>query len=150
VLLRGRRGDAVRERDHVVALLVAAPHRRLDAAVREEAAERDRRDSAGAEDEVEVGRRERVEAALPLGDDVALLRRERVDDLGAPLALDERARVDDALEDPVGLVGELAVARREGDRSVDYCGAGGPRRVDHAARVLEHPGLLHDATDSVM
>src|SRR5215211_1307374 len=71
VLLGGGRRDAVRERDHLVALLVAAAHRRLHAAVREEAAERDRRDAARAQDEVEVGRREGVEAALAFHDHVA-------------------------------------------------------------------------------
>jgi hypothetical protein len=115
VLLGGGRGHAVRERDHAEALLVAAAHRRLDAAVREEAAECDRLDAAGSQDEVEVGGGERVEAALALDDDVALLWRERVDDLGAPLALDERGRVDDALEDAVRVLGQLAVAGREGD-----------------------------------
>jgi hypothetical protein len=73
---------------------------------------------AATQSEVEVGGGERLEAALALDDDVALLWRERVDDLGAPLALDERGRVHDALEDAVGVLGQLAVAGREGDAAL--------------------------------
>src|SRR5918999_5623595 len=150
VLLGRRRRDAVRQRDDVVALLVARAHGRLDAAVRQEAAERDRRDAAAAQEEVEVGRGERVKAALALDHHVALLRRERVDDLGAPIALYERSGVYDTLEDAVGVEGKLAVARYVGDRRVDDRRPGGSRGLHQPARVLQHPGALHDVADRVV
>jgi ATP-binding cassette, subfamily B, bacterial len=142
---RGRR--AVGQRDHLVPVLVAGPHRRLHAAVGEETAENDRRDALAAQDEVEVRAGERVEAALALDEDVAVLRREFVDDGRAPAALHERAAVDDALEDAVRVPAELVVAGRERDRRVHDRHAGRAGGVDHPARVLQHVGLVHHLGD---
>src|SRR6478752_6517183 len=108
VVLLGRGGcRAVGEGQHLVTALVARSHGRLDAAVGEKAAEDDRRDSLVAQDEIEIGAGEGVEAALALDHDVALLRRQLVHDGGAPAALHEALAVDDALEDPVVLGVEL-------------------------------------------
>src|SRR5512139_3293467 len=112
LLDRGRR-DAVGQREDVEALLVRRAHRRLHAAVGEETAERDVADALAAQDEVEVGAREGVQAALALDDDVPLLGREVLDDRGAPGALDERVALDDAGEDAVRRGADLAVALRE-------------------------------------
>src|ERR1700733_9226827 len=81
-LADGRR--AVLERDDVVALLVPGSHRRLDAAIGQESAECDGRYATAAQDEIEIGGGEAVQAPLALDDDVARLRLERIDDLRAP------------------------------------------------------------------
>jgi hypothetical protein len=52
--------------DHLVAVLVAAAHGRLHAAVGQEAAEDDRRDSLAAQDEIQIRARECVEPAEEL------------------------------------------------------------------------------------
>ena len=122
--LRGRR-HAIGERHDVEALLVRAPHRRLDAAVGQEPTERDRLDALAPQDEVEVRAGERVETTLALDDDVVGLRRQVVDDVRSPRALDERLVVDDAGEDAVRVIGDLVVAVGEADRRVDH---GGTRR----------------------
>ena len=72
---------------------------------------------------------------LPSIDDVAVLRREVVDDGGAPGALDEGVAVDDALEDAVGVGADLVVALGERDRRVHDRDAGLPGRLDHLLRV---------------
>jgi hypothetical protein len=150
VLLGRRRRQAVRQRNHVIALLVSGAHRRLHAAVRQEAPERNRRDAAPAQDEVEVRRGERVQAALALDDHVALLRRQHIDDLGAPFALHERRRVHYGLEDAVGVQRELAVAGHIRDRRVNDGRPGGAHGLDEPARVLQHAGALHDFLDRAM
>src|SRR5580698_1331743 len=86
-LADGRR--AVLERDDVVALLVPGPHRRLDAAIGQESAERDGRYAAAAQDEIEVGGGEAAKAPLAFDDDVTPLRLQRVNDLRAPASLAE-------------------------------------------------------------
>src|SRR5665647_960838 len=73
VLLDRGRSDAVAQGDHLVAVLIAAAHRRLDAAVGEEATEHERLDSLAAQDEIKVGAGESVQPPLALDDDVALL-----------------------------------------------------------------------------
>src|SRR5271166_3576127 len=84
-----RRG-AILERDDVVAFLVAGAHRRLDAAVGEESAERDRRYTAAAQDEIEVRGGEPAQAAFAFDDNVARRRLQDVDDFRAPRSLAER------------------------------------------------------------
>src|ERR1700733_3555366 len=86
-LADGRR--AVLERDDVVALLVSGSHRRLDAAIGQESAERDGRYAAAAQDEIEVGGGEAAKAPLAFDDDVTRLRLQRVNDLRAPASLAE-------------------------------------------------------------
>ena len=76
-------------------MLVTRSHRRLDAAVGEKASEDDRLDALAAENEVEVGTGEGVQAALALDHDVALLRRQLVDEGCSPAALDEALPIDD-------------------------------------------------------
>ena len=71
-LAYGRR--AVLERDDVVALLVSGPHRRFDAAIGQESAERDGRYATASQDEIEIGGGEAVQAPLAFDDDVARLR----------------------------------------------------------------------------
>src|SRR5665647_2864809 len=144
VLLRANAGDAVGERDDLVPTLVRRPHRRLDAAVREEARQRHGLDALAAQDEVEVRARERVEAALALEDDVAVGRCQVADDLRAPAALDEGVRVDDPLEDPVRVARDLVVAGRELDRRVDDRRASGSGRRDERLGVREHVRGVHD------
>ena len=51
-------------------MLVARPHRRLDAAIGEKSAENDRYDSLSAEAEVEVGANKGIHAALARDHDV--------------------------------------------------------------------------------
>jgi hypothetical protein len=65
VLSLRRGGDAVFQSEDAVAVLVPGAHGRLDAAVGEETAKHDCGDPFGAENEVEVGARERVEPAFP-------------------------------------------------------------------------------------
>src|ERR1700733_16088738 len=98
-LADGRR--AVLEGDDVVALLVSGSHRRLDAAIGEKPAERDGRYPAAAQDEIEVGGSEAVEAPLAFDDNIARLRLQRMDDRCAPGSLAERFAVDYALEDAI-------------------------------------------------
>src|SRR5271170_3429745 len=101
LLLLAERRRAILQGDDVVALLITAAHGRLDAAIGQESAERDRRDSPAPQDEIEVGGRESAETPLALDDDVAGLRLEDVDDLRAPAPLTKRPAVDHALEDSV-------------------------------------------------
>ena len=147
VLLLRRRRDAVGQRDHSVAVLVGGAHGRLDAAVGEEATDDHGVYALAAQDEVEVGAGEGVEAALALDDDVRLGRGQLVDDRCPPAALHERVAVDDALEDAVRVPGQLGVPGGEGDRRVHDRDAGGARPVDERNGVGEHPGLLHDPLD---
>src|SRR5450756_166602 len=136
--------DAVAQGDDLVAVFVAAAHRRLDTTVGEETAEHDRLDSLAAQDEVKVGAGESVQPPLSLDEDVALFRSHLVGDRPAPAAFDESRTVDDTLEDPVGVCADLVVARGEGDRGMhDRC-PGSPRRLDHPLGVREHVGLVHD------
>src|ERR1700722_11386793 len=86
-LADGRR--TVLECDDVVALLVSGPHRRFDAAIGQESAERNGRYPPAAQDEIEIGGGEAVQAPLAFDDDVARLRLQRIDDLRAPGSLPE-------------------------------------------------------------
>ena len=147
---RRRRGGAVGQRDDAVAVLVARSHRRLDAAVGEESGEDDRLDSLAAQNEIDVGAREGVEAALALDEDVALRRGEIVDDRGTPRALHEGVAVDDALEDSVRVPCQFAVARREGDGCVHDRHACGTGLVDECDGVGQHPRRVHDLGDGVV
>src|ERR1700733_9990840 len=86
-LADGRR--AVLERDDVVALLVSGSHRRFDAAIGQESAERDGRNATAAQDEIKMGGSEAVEAPLAFDDNIARLRLQHVDDRRAPSSLTE-------------------------------------------------------------
>ena len=150
LLFLAERGRAVRQRDDVVALLVCRAHRRLHTAVRQEAAECDRRNSAAAQDEVEVRAREGVQPTLALDHDVAAVRCQVLDDLGAPRALAERFAVDDAFEDTVWLGCELVVVVGKGDRRMDDHRPERPRPLDGFLRVLEHLGGVHHRLHGVV
>src|SRR3984957_18233845 len=140
-LADGRR--AVLERDDVIALLVPGPHGRLDAAIGEEAAKRDGRYAATAQNEIEIGGCEAIEAPLAFDDDIARLRLQHIDDRRAPSSLTERLAVDHALEDAVGSRAQLMVVVGKGDRRVDDRRAELARPFDRFDGVREHIGLVH-------
>ena len=97
VRLGAGRAHAVREREDVVPSLVRRSHGSLDAAVGEQAGDGDVLDAFAAQDEVEVGRREAVQAALALDQNVVrCVGGQRGNDLAAPRALDERLAVHNA------------------------------------------------------
>src|SRR5271154_4112693 len=118
LLVLAERRRAILQGDDVIALLIAAAHGRLDAAIGQESAERDRRDSPAPQDEIEVGGRESAQTALALDDDVAGLRLQDVDDLRAPAPLTKRPAVDHALEDSVGRRAQFMIIVRERDGCV--------------------------------
>ena len=78
------------------------------------------------------------------------LRREIVDDVGSPRALDESLAVDDAVEDAVRVIRDLVVALGEADRRVDDGGAGGPGVVGDPLRVVQHVGRRHHVLDGAV
>src|ERR1019366_5500001 len=130
-----------------VAILVASAHGRLDAAVGEEAAQDDRRDSLAAQDEVEIRAGEGVESALAFDDDIAFLGIEFLRYRRAPGALDGGVAVDDALEDAVGVRADLVVSLREHDWRMHDGHPSGPSGLGDTLSVREHARLLHDALD---
>ncbi len=148
--LAAQRGGAVLQRDDVEPAFIGAAHGRLHTAIGEEAAEHHRPDALAAQDEIEVGRGKRVQPALAFDQDIAGLRLQHVDDVGAPAALAKGLVVDDALQDAVGIAGQFAVAFGKGDRRMHDGDARLARSGDDRDRVAEHVVGLHDILDPVM
>ena len=143
LLLLGERSAAVCERHNVVSLLVRRSHcgpgrgetrmsargrerererelrYLLNAAVGQEPPEHDVLDLILSEHKVEVGGGESIQPPLALHHHVPLLRCELVTDGPAPLARLEAPSLLDAGQDPVGLLAQLSVVIRKGDRGMN-------------------------------
>src|SRR5271166_329808 len=118
---QGRR--AILERYDVIAFLVPGPNGRFHAAIGQETAESDGRNSPAPENEIKVRRGEPAETAFAFDDDIAGLWLQDIHDLRTPSSLAERLAVHNALEDAVRVRTQLMIVVGERDRRVHNRGA---------------------------
>lgn len=118
---------AVGQRNDFEATFVRAAHGRFNAAIGQEAAQYDGANTAVSQDEIEVGARKGVQAALAFYDDIALTRRHDIGDGGTPRSFAEGLVLDHTFQDPVGMTVQLAVAFGKADWDVHDRDAGSAR-----------------------
>src|ERR1700728_1000903 len=107
--LLAKRGCAVFQRHDVESAFIGTSHRRLDAAVRQEASQRHSSYSLAAQDEIEIGRGKGIKAAFSLDNDILGMWREGVNDGRAPRTFAKGLLVDYTLQNSVRGTGQLAI-----------------------------------------